>query len=203
MSVNEVLESLHQERLLLEQGTTEFALIKRLQTYPHHLFTEDCLQDSLRMFQTHFILFHALYLLRDTMRETENKDVEISVQRIQIVELPSRKGEPLTSDLVHEDKLRQYYLDISNLNETGKEDVEQLLDGFWKAMGHGAHYTEEEIQHAFAHFSLDENTTFTEVKRRYRSMMLSVHPDKGGNRTDAQMTEAAYRQLKAYFKARA
>jgi hypothetical protein len=65
MHKEELLSALAEILTRHPQGINEFDLLKILQHPPYELFDKDALSDPLLMFQTHFVLFNALYLLRD------------------------------------------------------------------------------------------------------------------------------------------
>src|SRR5690606_39655129 len=75
----------------------EFELIRELSAPPYSLFQPDCLRDSLSMYRVHFLLFHALYLLRDQFHQEQLGSLEISPLRIQLT--PYLRSKEHTSEL--------------------------------------------------------------------------------------------------------
>ena len=109
-----------------QQGISEFALIQRLKQQQHPLFINADLSDTLSLFRTHFILFHSLYVLRDSLRAAGTYDVLINPLRIQLqpaLTTPAAEQNALNTS----DPLRAYYLDLEHLARTDRDAVEQLL----------------------------------------------------------------------------
>lgn len=186
--------------LLLErypEGKSEYDYFTLLQTEPFAVFRHDALSEPLRLFQSHFILFHALYQLRAQFRSEQSFDIVISATSIKKVPLQIGDGE-----LDHIDELQSYYLDWQNFAQTEQKDVEALLDDFWSKMSGGdAHsFSKTEISAAYQAFDLPYNSDLKLVKARYYHQLHSHHPDKGGEHIKAQFFEHHYRLLKSYLK---
>lgn len=176
-------------------GMSEFELIRVLQSPPFLLFDSKALQDPLVLFQTHFVLFHSLYHLRQQWR-TQNVG-ELDIGLTQIVLKPKLKS---TANIQTKDPLADYYLDWANFSETDADDVENLLNSFWEKMAGmdlGAPLGETEIEaacHTMEIPSLD-NIDVSTLKQAYRRLQHQNHPDKGGNIEKSQAILQAYTQL--------
>lgn len=181
-------------------GISEYDLLLLLQNQPYQLFSSDGMQDPLILFQRHFILFNALYQLKDKWHQEQSASVEIVVTHIRY--LPFTAGQ---EGLLQTDNLRSYYLDWRNFTDTDKADVEALIESFWDLMA-GDHKplpsSEESIKNAFNCLLINEFTDFTQVKIQYRKLLHQHHPDKGGDTQKSQEIKAAYHLLKAYFNSR-
>jgi hypothetical protein len=98
------------------------------------------------------------------------------------------------------DPIAEYYLDWQNLAKTDEAGVEDLLNQFWQKMGgmksNKAH-SAEEIAEALGHMQLEaiEGLELDELKRQYRKLQHTYHPDKGGTAEQAQLILAAYTTL--------
>ncbi|WP_208379519.1 DNA-J related domain-containing protein [Psychromonas algicola] len=136
--------------------------------------------DNLVLFQQHFLLFHALYKLNDQLHADQAGQLLIGALNIQW--LPHTTDNNVNSlvghipfDLVKSDPLREYYLDIKNLQDTSSEDVDNLLASFWMNLD-----DDEEKASALALFELNEPCDLVMIKKRYRELLSVHHPDKGG-----------------------
>jgi hypothetical protein len=181
---------------LLEQGDgglDEFSLIKRLaERYPASPFADpDALRDPLKLFRVHFLLFHSLYRLADELL-VEGRQLRIHALGICLEPLPASAAGLRPADL-----LRKYYLDVEHWRSTQREDVEALLEAFWRGtVGSG-----EEVQAAHELFGLSEPAGAAQVRRRYRALVATHHPDRGGDTETAQRINEAYIILKRYYGA--
>ena len=78
------------------------------------------------LFRAHFFLFHSLYLLSNILLEQEVGVLEIHTLKIQLH--PYQNGE---NALQVDSKLKAYYLNFNNLENTTEDDVYDLLESFW------------------------------------------------------------------------
>ncbi len=176
-----------------QQGISEYALVKKLQAPPWQLFNDVDLQQSLSLFQCHFLLFHALYLLRDDWRARHVGELDIHTTTIKL--LPLTASQP---GLVKSDPLGDYYLDFTHWEATQKDDVDRLLDTFWQRYLRGAAVPDtDQISHAQKVFDWPDDVSMDRaaVKKQYRRLQHRCHPDKGGATEDAQALSAAYHTL--------
>lgn len=178
-------------------GISEFELLKILQSPPYKLFDREALGEPLLLFQTHFVLFNALYQLKDHWYQQQSYCLDMVLTHIRL--LPYQPGE---AGLIASDKLRDYYLDMQNFSDTDKDDVTALIDNFWRRI-QGEVAKEEintgEVQQAYQTLGLEQDSSFALVKRRYRKQLYQDHPDKGGDTAQAQIIEQAYRLLKTHL----
>ena len=157
--------------------------------------------DSLVLFQQHFLLFHALYQLDEQLHRDNAGQLIIEALKIQWLPFEAvndnHQGcsscEQIT-DLAVEDPLRTYYLDISNLENTSSEDVDNLLASFWISMN-----DESEKVNALTVLELVEPCDLTMIKKRYRQLLAVYHPDKGGCVSKTQSLNEAMSVLKRCY----
>ena len=191
------------EQALLEildyypQGLSEFQVFKLLQDPPYHLFDKNCLSDPLLLFQSHFVLFHALYRLRAFFLLNKQADIHISASLIQ--RLPYHAN---AEGLVTVNKLEEYYLDWNNFSQTNEQDVEALLDTFWRKMlgNVSINVNPKDVTAAYVAVDLPFDSELALVKSRYHKLQHMHHPDKGGDHHQAQEIELHFRVLKSYLK---
>lgn len=188
----DLAEQLHQLLLAAPAGLGEYQLIQLLKerhsTHIPHL----PLTDKLVLFRTHFLLFNALYRLRERLWAAQSGYLQISALNIQL--LPYQPG---SSELSEHDPLRDYYLDLSQLNDTDEQAVAKLLLSFWTRM-HGS----EEKQAALELFELEgreQVLNLATIKHRYRQLVSLHHPDRGGNTARLQSINKAMEILERYY----
>lgn len=162
-------------------GISEYELIRTLRERGHPLFPRLELDDQLALFRQHFLLFHLLYRLRLLLREEQSGDLDISTLAIRMQPY-ARGGEGLSVG----DPLQEYYLDLSQLEQTSAEDVRELLDGFWSAVGVGP-----EKAGALDTLGLVEPVDYATIKHRYRQLAMQHHPDRGGDHETLQRLNEA------------
>jgi len=185
---------LHEILLTHNDGMSEYALFNRLKLPPYELFTTEALRDPLSLFQSHFILFNALYQLRDTWLRNKTGLLEIHYSCIRYH--PWKVGK---SGLITQDKLRTYYLDWTNLSDTDQSQVEALLDSFWSALsGMPSQVQDNDMSQLQALDLLNLTTPYSsqQLKQQYRKMLHKHHPDKGGNNAQTVQLHNAYARLK-------
>ena len=187
-------------QLVLEahpQGLNEHALIKALGETGVIEVTPATFSDTMTLFRTHFLVYNALYELKDDLIRKAHWILEISAVNIQLH--PYEFGHDL---LEIKDPMRDYYLYLTALQETTEEELDDMLRNFWKKVD-----TEEEkqvkrglSQRALACLELNEPITFTEIKQRYRKLAMQHHPDRGGDPSKIQEINEAMAILKAAFQ---
>ena len=186
-------ELMEQLLALLRQapaGLSEHQLIRRLKDAHCTHLPQLPLTDKLVLFRTHFLLFNALYRLRDRLWAERSAHLEINPLLIRL--LPYRDG---PQELTEHDPLRAYYLDETHLRDTREADVAHLLQSFWTRM-HGG----EERQAALELFGLDGRTDYPSIRLRYRQLVSQHHPDRGGSTTRLQSINKAMEILDRYYK---
>ena len=186
-------------RPAFELGISEYELICILKSPPYSVLDEDALRDSLMMFQTHFVLFHCLYQLRNRWREQKIGELVIGLTTITL--------NPILESSINietEDSLANYYLDWSNLGCSNKNDIEALLDSFWQKMAGAelnANMSLSELKRVCIVMEIEslEDITLLELKQQYRKLQHKNHPDKGGSIIASQSVLQAYSQLRKYI----
>ena len=137
------------------------------------------------LFQAHFFLFHALYLLNNNLFEQKTSILDIHTLKIQM--LPYQKGE---SNLQVDDKLKAYYLDFNNLENTKEEDVYDMLASFWNKF-----HKFDSREEALSELGLKDPVDNNEIKKEYRRLAMQHHPDRGGDKEKLQKINGALELL--------
>jgi hypothetical protein len=174
------------------EGLAEYALIQQLKERHSGHIPNLPLADKLVLFRTHFLLFNALYRLRDQLWQQRTHLLQISPLSIRL-----QPYQPGSAALSERDELRDYYLDMRNLQDTDERDVERLLTSFWTRMQGG-----EEKQAALELFELSDEQVLDlpRIKQRYRQMVSEHHPDRGGSTERLQSINLAMEILERYYR---
>jgi DnaJ-domain-containing protein 1 len=181
------LQDLLIDDLLLEilykhpQGITEYDLMQLLQERGQIPVLENAFSSQLNMFRAHFVLFNALYQLRDQLWHDEIAHLDIT--SIMITLGPYLQGD---SGIVLHDPLREYYLNLDNLELTSAQDVEDLLSAFWIKFN-----AQSERLQALAILELEENVDLQTIRSQYKRLAMQHHPDRGGDKHTLQKINAA------------
>ncbi len=172
-------------------GLSEYELLLRLSRWEGR--DERLPGDTLELFRSHFLLFHTLYRLRDQLHAEGRASLQISPLCIRL--LPYQAGQ---GGLSEAEPLRDYYLDLDHLRDTGAEDVEQMLGAFWVRLQGG-----EDRQRALATLELDAQAgelDLTIIRQRYRQLVSAHHPDRGGCTQHLQRINSAMETLQRYYR---
>lgn len=163
-------------------GLSEFELIRQLRAAGETAFDDNCLQDNLSLFQTHFFLFHSLYRLSDQLAQAGEWQLQISALCIQLRPCSKQAGQ----QIAHHDPLREYYLDLEQLENTDAEQVEVLLAQFWQLF-----LRNDQRRAALDTLQLQDPVDWRTIKQRYRALAMQHHPDRGGDSERLQAINAA------------
>lgn len=178
--------------MLLRQtpaGLSEHQIIRQLKDGHCSHIPQLPLSDKLVLFRIHFMLFNALYRLRDRLWAERAAHLEIGPLQVRL--LPYQDGQQA---LTGHDPLRAYYLDEARLRDTSEEDVAYLLQSFWTRM-----HDSEEQQAALELFGLEARTDFPAIRLRYRQLVSQHHPDRGGSTSRLQSINKAMEILERYY----
>ncbi|KUJ71333.1 DNA-J related domain-containing protein [Thiomicrospira sp. WB1] len=179
--------------LLQNQGElSEHQLMQRLVEAGFEQFQPSL--DPLHLFQSHFMLFHLLYRLRDQWWTDGIGQLEIHTLSIHLVPMPEQPA--FSPGLVKNDPLRAYYLDFDEYRDTQEDDVIDLLTDFWQRLAAGpvpVTLTPQAVEQAkqTLHWPQDTELSERSIQQQYRRLSQKHHPDKGGDAdTFHTLTEA-------------
>lgn len=144
---------------------SEFELLTRLRSEFVGQFPEAVFSSDMALFRAHFLLFHALYRLQ--MRHP----LEIGALNIRL--LPAAEAGGALQDA---DPMRDYYLDWSQLEQTGVVELEQMLGRFW-----AGYYARDREGEALRCLGLDAGAGLDQAEDAYRRLAMQHHPDRGGD----------------------
>jgi len=163
-------------------GISEYELILALESSGNPDFNASCLRNNLSLFQTHFFLFHSLYQCHEQLWHSGDGRIEISPLRIQLLTISN----PANTALTAHNPLRDYYLNIANLNDTDANDVDELLGKFWQRF-----VRNDERNNALAELELNDPVDWVTIKTQHRRLAMQHHPDRGGDEQRLQAINAA------------
>ena len=157
-------------------GIKEYELLQSLK--PHGFFRkpDNTYLMPHEIFQAHFLLFHALYILRQQLQQSKQGWLEIEVLNIQL--LPY---EETTDALMLPDTLAEYYLNLDNLENTSESDVNKLIASFWHNFN-----KQDQRDDALAILGLVDPVSNRVIKETYRKLVMEHHPDRGGDKSQLQ-----------------
>ena len=193
---NPLCELLQPMQGMLRLGITEFDLIKQIQQR-HQLLADAFDGSHWSLFESHFVLFNALYQLRERWRQQQLGWLQIHTLNIQLVPdvtvaFGGQSGQVAASA---ETALARYYLDWANLEQQTEAGVTALLAAFWRRYGEHQQSWNREQQQALALLELQPPVTETEIRRRYRQLAMRWHPDRGGSTEQIQALHQAMQIL--------
>lgn len=155
------------------EGISEYDLIRSLSEIQDSPFPEGLFRRTLSLFQGHFLLFHMLYRLRERLRTERRYELKIACMNIRLDPYLEIQGN-LPGE---QDRLREYYLDLGNLEKTDEAEVKRMLDDFWKRL-----QLFNRREEALGVLGLEDPVSFDTIKSRYRKLVMEHHPDRGGDR---------------------
>ncbi len=178
-------------------GISEYDLLKKIEADGDHfaVFTNLAQQAGdaqLALFQKHFLIMNALYRLQDALWREERLWLSIAPLRIAL-ESAAGDAEPQRIAPHGTDALRAYYLDWQQFIATDSAAVTALIANFWSR--YAAHDRRAE---ALAALQLDVDAGWSEIKRQYRRLAATTHPDRGGDAARFLAIRAAYEILREY-----
>lgn len=172
------------------QGLGEYECLKTLQTEQQDGFPKIQFSDQMALFRQHFQLYHALYHLQQLLWQQQRGHLDISALQIRL--RPYQAGE---ARLSLPDLLRDYYLDIGNLETMSEAELSRLLGQFWAKFR-----AQDSRQMALQTLELSEPVDYPQIKQQYRRLAMRHHPDRGGDTVRLQAINDAMAILDTYYR---
>ena len=163
----------------------EIELIQHLKDLNQEPFAAFDISHSKDLFRAHFLLKHALYTLQNIYLQDRRYYLDITM--IWISRNAFIEGQ---SAIAPHDSVRAYYLDIAHYFETEEEEVNDLLNQFWRKF-----LAQDDRKAALDILGLPLNADHSQVKVQYRKLAQRHHPDKGGCEERFKRISAAKRLL--------
>lgn len=178
------------------EGVNEHTLLKALDEKGTVTLEPDTFSDSVKLFRTHFLLYNALYQLRDDLWRTGKGHLEITAVRLRLQSY--HPGHPA---LQQHDPMRDYYLDLDMLEKTTQQDIETALNNFWKRLHEDTIFSGGGLKaKALQTLGLQDGVTAQEIKQSYRRLAMRHHPDRGGDPEKLQRINEAMDVLRPLLK---
>lgn len=194
LQIQHLLIAVEHELRTRPSGINELELIKTLQKPPWELLGPVNFHDPGELYPAHFLVFHALYRLRDLVAR-QGEAMVISPLVIRLYQSPVVAG---SGPVAEQDGLREFYLDLTQY-ELPEESIHKMMDDFWS--GRTVHKPRQEDTLSAAS-TLGFDTVprdFSQVKYRFRRAVMQAHPDRGGDTKTIQSLNEAFSILKAHF----
>ncbi len=178
------------------QGVSEHTLLKTLNERGTVTLEPDTFSDQVKLFRTHFLLYNALYQLRDDLWRKARGHLEITAVHIQL-----QVYNPSSPALREHDPMRDYYLDLTHLEKTTAADIDAALKSFWKRLHEETVFTGGGLKaKALQVLGLKEGVSAKEIKLAYRRLAMQHHPDRGGDPAQLHSINEAMETLKPLIR---
>lgn len=184
-----IIDHIHDCLRAHPDGLSEHALLSRLRAAGLPGLQRPQPHDMLGLFRQHFLLMHCLYRLQ--ARLNQDADTDLAISPLCIVLRPWTPT-PADKGLSRPDPLKAYYLDLRHLQDTGADEVAELLQDFRRR-----YEGTQQRAAALDELGLQDPVDARAIKRRYRELAMQHHPDRGGDGTRLQRLNEAMRRLEA------
>ena len=176
------------------ESVDEYSLIKHLDG--HGCFGSFQQEPAnLQLFRKHFVTRHCLYTLQESLSSEWFLEIGMLKICLRQAEVVQSVGEQVSTQLNAADAtLREYYLDLTNLEQADAAGVEKLLQGFWQRFA-----VQGRRSDALTTLELDDEATWAEIQIAYRRKAQRAHPDRGGSSADFAHIQEAYEALRKHF----
>jgi hypothetical protein len=183
-----------EQYLLAHPVCKEYELIQTLQQQGR--LPKDVLKTSLSLFRCHFLIHNALYRLQ--YQAVVKKRYVLDISAIEIRLTPYGTAESTNNDQESElnyfNPLSHFYLDWRHLHQTDEDDVNTLLGQFWQH-----YFNPTQKQNALKVLELEEPVDFNTIKKQYRRLAMTHHPDRGGDSDKLIEVHQAMQCLEQYY----
>ncbi|MBO6851461.1 MAG: molecular chaperone DnaJ [Marinobacter sp.] len=195
LHIEHLLVAVEHELRGCPEGISELGLIKRLQRRPWELIGKVEFSEPEKLYPVHFLLFHALYRLRDQLL-ARGETLTISPLNLRLHDCAVVAGSGTAGRV---DALRAFYLDLSQY-QLPDDHILQMMDNFWR--GRPPHRPgRQALLDAASVLGFQQlPDRFPEVKQRFRRAVMQAHPDRGGDTDSIQKLNQAFAVLKAHFQ---
>jgi DnaJ-domain-containing protein 1 len=145
---------------------------------------------SLQLFHRHFLIMNALYQLQEQLLLD---GFCLQVSPLSILLSPLKQQDVSALSIQDESPaLKAYYSDLANLEETGEQEVEGLLNAFWQR-----YVASDKRLEAYQLLELPVESSWQEVKLAYRRLAKLYHPDHGGSQEKFVELRNAFEVIRA------
>jgi hypothetical protein len=138
-------------------------------------------------FRKTFWLNHQLYRLDQDLQEKGEGRIHRDSLWIRYLSKPG----PKTLSSAGDTELAEYYLNPNHYWDTGEEEIEALLRGFWEEYSHW--FDRGQILEALG---LPEVTGERELRQALRKRIKETHPDQGGDQREFQKIWSSWQKYR-------
>ena len=184
----------HELRAAGPSGLSELALIKTLQSERWQVIGSVDFSRTEQLYPVHFLLFHALYRLNDELFPA-GEHIQLSPLQIRLCPGSSSGNTSLPGA---KDSLREFYMDLEQYYLSNTE-IADMMDRFWTGTIVQKPNSASVASAAEVLGFESVPPTFGTAKRRFRKLMMKVHPDRGGSTVQVQHLNDAFAVLKAHY----
>ncbi|MDG4554989.1 MAG: DNA-J related domain-containing protein [Candidatus Competibacter sp.] len=156
-------------------GLSEHELLKRLRE-DDPLFAGFSAREPLSLFRGHYLLFHALYRLRERLTRERRGRLRVDPLGIVLEPEPLSCGEGGTALAAGEPDFARCYANLDRLATATVAEASELLRSF-----HAARRRDGRRRVALAVLDLRDPVDAAAIKRQYRRLAMRHHPDRGGD----------------------
>ncbi len=172
-------------------GLSEHELLKRLRECDPGFADFDA-REPLSLFRGHYLLFHALYRLRERLARERRGRLRVDPLGMVLESEPLPCGEGGTALASDEPDFALCYADLDRLATVTVAEVSELLRRFHAACRRDGRRA------ALAVLELRDPVDAAAIKRQYRRLAMRHHPDRGGNGRRLGEINAALAVLEAH-----
>ena len=177
--------------LLDKRQCKEYELVGHITQHLNFTWHQDPLMS---VFQKHFLVRHGVYHLNTCW--PQQKQLCLDIGPVDIVVQPYNEafGQGLSEQSTA--KLAGFYLDKTQFYTMRSDEVAELIAGFWQRFE-----SHNQKPGALEVLGLQQGADWEAIKRRYRHLVMTAHPDRGGNAAAFAKISQAYEQLKPLYTA--
>lgn len=144
------------------------------------------------IFRKNFWMMNALYRLQEALFKDQ---LYLSIGQVDVKIQPMTNSGRAALAESRDRKLRDYYFNWDNYQNTGAEEVAALLKSFWDGF-----CSSDRIDQAFAVLGVNAQWAWPDIRTRYRTLAREHHPDKGGHTEKFIEIREAYEVLLNYYQ---
>ena len=147
------------------------------------MFSDDKL---IALYQKLFVLHNSLQRLqgRRSDRGYINLDVGLVDVKLNYLSVPDTSRQHLPQE-------QMFFFDAHLFENITADQVQKLIDQFWLNSA-----SSSEQKHAYDFFGINDDASWSSIKKRYRELSNRYHPDKGGDPEQFMKMQEAYNCLR-------
>ncbi|MBX2857359.1 MAG: DnaJ domain-containing protein [Cellvibrionaceae bacterium] len=177
------------EYLLDRRCSKEYELVSHITRHLDFSWHSDPLMS---IFQKHFLVRHSLYTINTFW--PQKKQLRLDIGPVDIAVQPCHDGDSQRLSTESSSHLAAFYLDKNQFYAMRVERVAEMIAGFWQS-----YQVHSQKASAFQVLGVPDKADWQTIKRHYRSLVMTAHPDRGGDAKVFAGIKEAYEQLKTLY----